>query len=119
MAQDNVIVAFGAADLSPSFYVMRPDAAMARAGMPRHMRELPLWRMAAALQIDMAKAISTEKLSSDQPLDLLVSMARRCGACDEKEACLTMLRATADRLSVPPGFCRIKNRFLDLRADLA
>lgn len=119
MAQDNVNAVFGTAQLPSSFYVMRPDAAMARAGFPRHMRELPLWRMAAALQIDLAKEISSEKLTSDQPLDLLVSMARRCAACDEKEACLTMLRATADRMSVPPGFCRIKNRLLDLRADLA
>ena len=117
MAQEYWNSAFKAANLPQWFFVMRPEAAMAHAALSRQMRELNIWRMAAALQIDMAATIKSGVLTRDAPLDLLQSMTRRCAACDMQKTCRTLLQATSDRLSCPPDFCRIKNRLWALVPD--
>ncbi|MBN2759256.1 MAG: hypothetical protein JXQ79_02060 [Rhodobacteraceae bacterium] len=96
------------------FFVMRPEAAMAHAAMPRHQRELNIWRMALALQIDMVDAIKSGALTRDAPLDLLQSITRRCAACHHTDECVGLLIRSGDRLLAPPEYCRVKNRLMAL-----
>lgn len=114
MAQEYWNAAFRAAERPRWFFVMRPEAAMTHAGLPRHTRELNIWRMAAALKVDVVQAIKSGMLTRDTPLDLLHSMTRRCAACDRCDDCLAVLQAASDRLLEPPEFCRVKNRLSGL-----
>jgi hypothetical protein len=114
MAQESRNFAFRAAELPRWFFIMRPEAAMHHASMPRPTRELNIWRMAAALRVDMAAAIQSGALTRDAPLDLLVSMTRRCAACDHAETCRQLLRTAADGLHAAPDYCRVKNRLAAL-----
>jgi hypothetical protein len=99
------------------FFVMRPEVAMTHAAMPRRDRELTVWRMAAALEIDLAAAIKAGVLTRDAPLDLLQSITRRCAACHRADDCLALLMRSGDRLATPPDYCRVKNRLSALAAD--
>lgn len=119
MVQEYWNATFKAAGLPHWFFVMRPEAAMTHAGLSRNTRELNIWRMAAALQVDIVAAIKSGALTRDTPLDLLHSMTRRCAACDHCETCRKLLQAASDRLDAPPAFCRIKNRLSALAPPLA
>lgn len=114
MAQEYWNAALKAEKLPYGFFVMRPEAAMTHAGLPRIIRELNIWKMAAALQIDMVVAIKSGVLTRDNPLDLLHSMTRRCAACDKTEECGRALRALISPAKGPPEFCCVKNRLSEL-----
>lgn len=90
--------------------VAYPGRAMTDQSLTRPKTVLNIWQMATALQIDLVAAIKTGMLSRDKPLDLLQSMARRCGACDHTEECTQLLRAASHLITSPPEFCRVKNR---------
>jgi len=115
MAHETLKAINWAVEIPAQFYILLPEAAMARAGLPRKMRELTLWRMSAALNIDMTKAIKSGQVTRDTPLDLLVSMARRCAACDQTRTCRSDLTAASDQLREAPEYCRIKNRLAALQ----
>lgn len=114
MAQDDCNAVLRAAKLPDGYDVRRPGAAMIHASVPRYIRGLNIWRVAAALKIDMVAAIKSGALTRDTPLDLLHSMTRRCAACDMADACERNLRTSDGTLQCPPKFCRIKNRLADL-----
>ncbi len=107
-------IVFKAAPRPRWFFVMRPEAAMAHAAMPRHQRELNAWRMALALQIDMVDAIKSGAMTRDAPLDLLQSITRRCAACHHTDKCLALLVQSGDHMQAAPEFCRVKNRLMAL-----
>lgn len=115
MAQEYENVAFEAAKLPIWFFVMRPEAAMLHAGLPRETRELNIWQMAVALRVDMVEAIKSGVLSRDAPLDLLQSMTRRCAACHRTDECTSLLRQASHHLREAPQYCRIKSRLDWLR----
>ncbi|CUX81740.1 MAG: hypothetical protein HLUCCA05_03625 [Roseibaca calidilacus] len=99
--------------------VVYPGRAGTDPSMTRPKTELNIWQMAAALQIDLVAAIRTSALSRDKPLDLLQSMARRCGACEQAEACSRRLCSDMGRRQSPPEFCAIKSCLTDLAAQHA
>lgn len=118
MAPDYWNAACKAAGLPDGFFVMRPEAAMLQASLPRVIRELNIWRMAKALRVDMVEGIKSGRVTRDSPLDLLHSMTQRCAACDRAVECARELRASNDSLQSPPEFCRIKNRLSDLASQM-